>query len=112
MAGRNGNYYYAQLAQTVNLEDITSSPENTIILQKLRDNDSAFDYLQITGDDDFVFGENDFWIEEGDDLGWLGYFVGNNTTLRDLAWATLPSLFLSDLEPLFSISAEIVRLRH
>jgi Ran GTPase-activating protein (RanGAP) involved in mRNA processing and transport len=69
----------------VNLEDITSDQYNAAILRKLRDNDPEFTTLGIqleSFDDDDPSCE--FVVSEGDDLGWLGYFIGGNTMLTEL----------------------------
>ena len=65
--------YYEARAEDVKLEHITSSQQNADILERLRDNDPYFTsiYFAETIDDG-----SDFIIREGDDLGWLGYFVG------------------------------------
>jgi Ran GTPase-activating protein (RanGAP) involved in mRNA processing and transport len=86
MAGRNGNYYGAN-EKTVNLTDVTSSSENAIILQKLRDDDLGLTHLGIGERND---DENIFVVREGDDLGWLGYFIGGCTTLSYLNITYLP----------------------
>ncbi len=86
MAGRNGNYYGAN-EETVNLADVTSSPENEILLQRLRDDDPGLTYLGIG---EYNTGENVFVVREGDDLGWLGYFLGRSTTLSKLNIMYLP----------------------
>ncbi len=84
MDRRDSNYYEAH-AQSVNLRDITSNRYNATILQKLRDNDPTFDSLQIMGSaTNFTFSNRNFNIGLGDDLGWLGYFVGNSDTLQYL----------------------------
>ncbi len=72
----------------MNLRDITSNRHNATTLQKLRDNDPTFDYLQISG------RNAGFNIGLGDDLGWLGYFVGKSKALRDLYIFDAPA-FLS-----------------
>eukprot|EP00984_Skeletonema_dohrnii_P001466 scaffold468_cov84-Skeletonema_dohrnii-CCMP3373.AAC.1 len=83
------------LARDIILEDITSSKKNAEVLRRLRDNDQNW------GVDDALFieeayDENDdgdemvFMISEGDDLGWLGYFIGRNQSLDVLAIHFLP----------------------
>ena len=75
--------YYKEHAQDVNLEDITSSERNKDILQKLRDGDSEFTglcILDVPFDDD----EDQFIVEGEDDLGWLGYFIGESMILKSL----------------------------
>jgi Ran GTPase-activating protein (RanGAP) involved in mRNA processing and transport len=82
MVGRNANYYDAH-AHNIDLEQITSDHHNAIILQKLRDNDPELTDLSIDQnvDDDPSI---EFAVREGDDLGWLGYFLGGCTTLTEL----------------------------
>ena len=75
--------YYKEHAQDVNLEDITSSERNKNILQKLRDGDPEFRSFCILDEpmDDF---DDEFMVEEEDDLGWLGYFIGESKILTSL----------------------------
>ena len=77
------NYNYEAFASDVNLESITSSGDNALILEKLRDNDGSFKSMNIfrVGDE---WDEGDFIVQEGDDLGWLGYFIGKSTRLESL----------------------------
>ncbi len=76
--------YYKKHARNVNLKDITSSEKNEDILQKLRDGDpdlTSLFILEEPMEDDFT----EFILDErGDDLGWLGYFVGGAKTLESL----------------------------
>ena len=81
MDKRDIAYYKAHVADVV-LEDITSSERNANILRMLRDGDDEWNnklYLlsaEIDGDpDEFVVGEDD-------DLGWLGYFIGESEYLE------------------------------
>eukprot|EP00984_Skeletonema_dohrnii_P001637 scaffold526_cov71-Skeletonema_dohrnii-CCMP3373.AAC.1 len=94
MESRDSNYYDLR-AQDVKLEDITSSAHNAEILRMLRDNDIAsiegeegalyiVDYDYDSNCDDFVI------VKEGDDWGWLGYFIGRNKQIRDLRLYCLP----------------------
>mmetsp|Transcript_32266 Transcript_32266/g.65625 ORF Transcript_32266/g.65625 Transcript_32266/m.65625 type:complete len:692 (+) Transcript_32266:195-2270(+) len=90
----NDNNYYDVRAQDVKLEDITSSAHNAEILRRLRDDDLA----SIEGKEgalyiimDYVSNCDDFFIvKEGDDWGWLGYFIGRNKQIRDLHLYCLP----------------------
>eukprot|EP00984_Skeletonema_dohrnii_P023205 scaffold12278_cov104-Skeletonema_dohrnii-CCMP3373.AAC.5 len=76
--------YYKEHAQDVKLDYITSSERNKNIMQKLRCyGDSEFTSLYIleeenNGDDD------EFIVQQSDDLGWLGYFIGQNRRLEFL----------------------------
>src|SRR5210317_752092 len=81
MGGRHSSHYEAH-AQSVNLEDITSSDDNATILQKLRADDPEFTMLSIKVDD--PNDEDDFIIRKEDDLGWLGYFVAKSSMLQYL----------------------------
>ena len=76
--------YYKEHAQDVKLEDITSSQQNKDILQKLRDGDPEFRTLCILDESMDDDADDEFIVEEEDDLGWLGYFIGESNTLKDL----------------------------
>jgi Ran GTPase-activating protein (RanGAP) involved in mRNA processing and transport len=86
MMVRHSIEYYEAHAQTISLliEEITSSDNNADIIQRLRANDPTFNFLQITGENGYILDEHDFFVDRRDDLGWLGYFVGDNTTLQNL----------------------------
>ena len=69
--------YYEAHAANVSSDDITSSDKNKRTLQRLRDG-----HIQHMG-----IGERFYWdfsVSEGDDLGWLGYFIGRSESLREL----------------------------
>mmetsp|Transcript_20288 Transcript_20288/g.30904 ORF Transcript_20288/g.30904 Transcript_20288/m.30904 type:complete len:494 (-) Transcript_20288:107-1588(-) len=90
---RRDNNYYDVRAQDVKLEDITSSAHNAKILRMLRDDDLASTEeeegaLYIV---DYTFDHgNTIFVKEGDDWGWLGYFVGRNKQIRGLHLYCLP----------------------
>jgi hypothetical protein len=65
MGGRHFSHYEAQ-AQTVNLEDITSSDDNAAILQKLRADDPEFTSLGIKVD--YPEDDDDFIVRREDDM--------------------------------------------
>ena len=75
---------YAALANTIKIGDITSDEVNQSILHKLKNNDESLDSLHIVS----VAGKNDddkyVPIDGEDDMGWLGYFIGQNTKLQVL----------------------------
>eukprot|EP00985_Skeletonema_marinoi_P014355 scaffold7266_cov121-Skeletonema_marinoi.AAC.17 len=79
--------YYEARAKDVKLEDITSSQLNADILERLRDNDPELTkmYINITRED-----FDDFVVCEGDNLGWLGYFVGRSIQLEGLSIDNFP----------------------
>ena len=73
---RDYNYYEAHAAN-VKLDEITSSNKNKRTLQRLRDG-----HIQ-----SIDISERSYWdfaVTEGDDLGWLGYFIGRSESLRTL----------------------------
>ena len=70
-----GNYnYYEANAADVNLDEITSSTDNKQCLQQLRDGTLEEISVRETGFYGFV-------VRTGDDLGWLGYFIGRCVSL-------------------------------
>ncbi|KAL7432900.1 hypothetical protein ACHAXM_003293 [Skeletonema potamos] len=84
-----------RLSRIIDLEGITSSKENAEVLRKLRDNHHHWEdntlYIDENDDDyDVDDQENVFIIREGDDLAWLGYFIGRNETLDELYIYSLP----------------------
>ena len=88
MDRRDDNYYEAH-AQTIILDTITSSYENARILRRLRRNDPSFTTLGIANsDNEYAVDDDDYLVDRGDDLGWLGYFVGQSNTLQSLYLST------------------------
>eukprot|EP00984_Skeletonema_dohrnii_P029685 scaffold20524_cov85-Skeletonema_dohrnii-CCMP3373.AAC.5 len=83
MEHRDYNYYEANAAD-INMWEITSSAENAKIFQQLRDGDPTRTYLTLGG----PFSH--FNIGEGDDWGWLGYFIGKSACLQRLFINYLP----------------------
>eukprot|EP00984_Skeletonema_dohrnii_P011451 scaffold4580_cov73-Skeletonema_dohrnii-CCMP3373.AAC.2 len=79
--------YYEARAKDVKMEDITSDEDNADILAMLRDNDPDVTYITIA---ETVEDGGDFVVREGDDLGWLGYFVGRSKQLRGLSIDNFP----------------------
>jgi len=75
---------YAALADTIKIEDITSNNINRDILHKLKNNDESFDSLNIV--DDEGGEDNDYYPIDGEDIGWLGYYIGQNTKLQELTY--------------------------
>ncbi len=79
--------YYEANAADVNLEQVTSSAGNAKILQRLRDGDRKLTCL-LRLNMQPIF--SDFIIREGDDLGWLGYFIGQSPHLESLHIRSMP----------------------
>ncbi len=80
--------YYEARAQEVKLEDITSCADNAEILHMLRAQDQFLPMLTISNIASAEF--YNFVIGEGNDLGWLGYFIGWSKHLRQLRINYLP----------------------
>ena len=78
------NRDYDALVQNINLEDITSSAKNADVLRQLRNGDPDWNQeLYILGSE--IDGDIDeFVVGTGDDLGWLGYFIGRSEVLQAL----------------------------
>ena len=73
---------YAALADTIKIEDI-STDANQHILQCLKNNDEHVDKLYINKDN--IDNHDKMYIpKDGEDIGWLGYYIGNNTKLQEL----------------------------
>ena len=75
-------YKYDALAAEVKLKDVTSCRHNRALLHRIKNNDPGLTSLTIVRDG-MVNGEGgyddeDFIVREGDDLGWLGYFLGHS----------------------------------
>ena len=87
-----GDNYYEARARDVDFESITSSDNNALILEKLKKNDKTFKRMGIMACDDYEYwpDEDDFDVQEGDDLGWLGYFIGKSKQLESLSITHLP----------------------
>ena len=69
------------ITSTRKIEDITSNERNQEILRRLKDNDPEFDHLWIAASGRH---NNIFCPTNGEELGWLGYYIGKNTTLNKL----------------------------
>eukprot|EP00984_Skeletonema_dohrnii_P036401 scaffold37330_cov144-Skeletonema_dohrnii-CCMP3373.AAC.1 len=82
MDRRDDNYYEANAAD-ISLEDITSSEHNARTLRRLRDD--KLSHLRLRGQELHAWWY-DFQLGEGDDLGWLGYFIGRSECLRKLTF--------------------------
>eukprot|EP00984_Skeletonema_dohrnii_P037425 scaffold39492_cov494-Skeletonema_dohrnii-CCMP3373.AAC.1 len=74
---RRDNNYFKSHAADVKLEEISSSEEKKNILQMLCNDD--LNNINIGGRSGFDY-------TTGDDLGWLGYFIGRSENLRQLSF--------------------------
>ena len=86
-------YNYDALANTINIEDITSNKTNRNILRLLKDNDPSFDMLRVCNTASGFLLSRSYIPEDGEDVGWLGYFIGRNTSLR---WIDFDSKLIHD----------------
>ena len=89
----DNNKHYEALESDVDLESITSTKCNALILEKLRDDDDEFKSMGIVigGGINDDYSDDDFVVEVGDDMGWLGYFIGKNKRLQTLNIMYLPA---------------------
>jgi len=87
-------YNYAAQASTIKIEDITSDEHNQTMLQRIKDNDTSVNELYIYSvscpdtdvehcNSDNYYYFPDFVYNEKE-LGWLGYYIGQNTTIQTL----------------------------
>ena len=83
------NNKYDALASTIKIEDISPDEGEQDILRRLKDNDPTFDKLWIC-DRYQIVDEFDFCPTSGEELVWLGYFLGKNTTLKHLYICSTP----------------------
>ena len=83
-------YDYGTAAITVKIEDIVRGAANRKILIRLKENDSDLDKLRLTDEGYWRRDENDYRTEGDYDSGWLGYFIGKNTHLRELQFQANP----------------------
>src|SRR6056300_955541 len=78
---------YDALAEDIKPKDITSCENNAILLRKIRDGDPFLnERLYIVNEEDEVDDgiAEKFLVAEGDDLGWLGYFIGKSEVIKFL----------------------------
>jgi hypothetical protein len=81
---------YDALAQGINLEDITSCERNANILRKIRDGDQKQLIIMHRYEEEENGLYGNFFVDEGDDFGWLGYFVGRCEVIKNLQIYYLP----------------------
>lgn len=78
-------------ARAIKSEDVTSTDQNARTLRKIRCNDSTLEQMIIAAQSGEADGDEIFRADEGDDLGWLGYFIGHNEKLKRLGVLSLPT---------------------
>ena len=86
---------YDALTDNIDVDDIAKNSNNRIVLRRLQrnnanDTNNAL-YLQNEHDEDWGEEDCDHYYPEGAyDMGWLGYFVGQNEFLEELQLVHLP----------------------
>ena len=85
---------YSALADAINIDDITSSKDNQDILRRLKENDTTLNSnsMRIISDINSSFGDINYLPTDGEDLEWLGIYLGGNNTLHELDIAYLKAL--------------------
>lgn len=69
-------------ADSVAVEDIASCDQNAALLRRLRDGDPTLTSISVRS---MSIGRNDYVPAPGEDLGWLGHYVGVNARLTGLS---------------------------
>ena len=88
-------YDYDAAAGTIIIKDITTGRINSEILRQLKENDPGFDELWVgNGGDERCDNEYYPKFKSANDMGWIGYFIGENTTLKEITLCSDPFLGL------------------
>ena len=80
-------YDYDAAAAAAKIEDITTDATNREILRQLKENDPEFDNLVVCStrdEDDYRDTDNEYCPQSAREMGWVGYYIGKNTTLKEL----------------------------
>ncbi|KAK1732318.1 leucine-rich repeat protein [Skeletonema marinoi] len=89
MERRDYDYYESNVAD-INLRQITSCEGNAKIIRRLLGGDDTLRHLTLGGTSAAGWFKNYFHVGEGDDLGWLGYFIGKSKCFHHLYIQNLP----------------------
>jgi len=77
-------------ATLIDAEDIATNDNNRIVLRRIMSNSEDRDVLYIQNHHDDYGEECEDYVPEGtNDMGWLGYFVGNNDQLSQLCFRNI-----------------------
>lgn len=76
--------YNAQVGH-VKIEDITLDEDNQIILHRLINNDPSLTDMSLSNDPS-PDSQPTYVTDSNTELGWLGYFLGKHSHLRELDW--------------------------
>eukprot|EP00571_Detonula_confervacea_P011045 CAMPEP_0172305362 /NCGR_PEP_ID=MMETSP1058-20130122/6675_1 /TAXON_ID=83371 /ORGANISM="Detonula confervacea, Strain CCMP 353" /LENGTH=256 /DNA_ID=CAMNT_0013016943 /DNA_START=54 /DNA_END=820 /DNA_ORIENTATION=+ len=79
----NNYINYEAQASTIQIEDITSDKDNASILRRLKRNDPDLTELRLTRVH-LASDDGDYCPDSAHELGWFGYYIGKNTTVREL----------------------------
>ena len=103
MNNQRGYSYYEAHAANVSLNEIASSYMNKRTLQRLRDGDIS----------NISVGASwcDISCREGDDLGWMAYFIGSSESLQQLKVAGFPKDVEKEQQIIHALSDGIARNR-
>ena len=74
---------YDAAAGTIKIEDIACDAINQDILRRLKENDPNFDKLLVVSTR-HINESRVYCPENARELGWLGYYIGRNTILKQL----------------------------
>ena len=78
--------YYDTLSNKMKFKRITSCKHNQKILRLLMDNNDKLQGLYVTNvdeDDEYDDNERQYISGDSEEMGWLGYFLGKNTSLQE-----------------------------
>ena len=83
------NNKYDALANTIKIEDITPDEINQVILHQLKQNDYSLQRMQTCNfSRRKVLNMAGYVPGDLEDAGWLGYYIGQNTSLQELDLTT------------------------
>ena len=90
-------YDYEAAASTVMIEEITASWTNQHYMLRIKENDPTVDKLSV------VCIAGGYCPESALDLGWMGYYIGKNTKLKELNFSSNPfhGFSTNDVKPFF-----------
>ena len=99
---------YDAQADTIKMEDISNDDNSRVILHRIKRNDAndkinlfIQDYVVKNGETDI---DIDYKPEGAKDMGWLGYFIGENTNLKTLCMSQFEGYGLTPLRHFFQRS--------
>ena len=88
-------YDHDAAARTIKIEDITTDRVNREILRRLKENYSDFERLVVVCHFGLYRRDDDYCFKSANEVKWLGYYIGKNTTLQELVLRENP--YVSDM---------------